>query len=178
MFETFDTDHNNDSNISEISFSDKQCKFTMEIIARNTKEAIALKGRIFSLRGIYEMDSPTYQNFTIECNEEKAIVRLSGNIANALNILIENKLISIPLQSEISKNGNVTNFLHETSTFILPENIEKSPEAAKPNPLENISALQERVKLQKRSRSVTHRLMINLIFIRYYFLSSRTVTFP
>jgi hypothetical protein len=143
MLEIFDCDVKSDPAISEISFTDANNQNSIQIVAKNKKEASLLKGKIIGLRGIYDTGNPTKQNFSIDIDENTGTIKISGNIFNAFKLLNESNLISPKLAKEILENNKVSAFLDKTKDFVLPENREAPPENTKAITLQNVSIAQE-----------------------------------
>ncbi len=80
-----ETNFQHDKIVMEISFSERNGDFLMEIQTINGNEAMTLKGDLIGLRGIYNMDTPIKQNFNVECDKELGTVKVIGNILMPLS---------------------------------------------------------------------------------------------
>jgi len=124
MIAEFENDVQGNPNILEIGFSKKESEFIMEILSKNTGEAIKLKNMLYGARGALnmDMDGSSKQNFKLECDRNVGKVKIIGNLFNAFEILKFHRCISSEFANSILDNTKVKNFLEETKKYVLPEN--------------------------------------------------------
>jgi hypothetical protein len=108
----FDIESKYDPNLLDITFMNINDDETMmQITCISAQAARKLEGKIIALRRIYEMDTPAKQNFTIKYNEKDQSLKIIGNLANVLNLLKENELISENLSKTITNTKNIQHFI-------------------------------------------------------------------
>jgi len=111
--------------IAQISFAQENGQFSIEIQAVGKQQAIKLEEDILSARRIYDMappknvEFPIKQNFEVECIEEQAKVKISGNIFNAFKLLTERKLVNSSLAETILASSKTKAFIDSTKNFVF-----------------------------------------------------------
>lgn len=132
----FESNLRHDPTIFEISFSERNNEFVMEIQTIDGNEASRLAGEIHALRSHHNMDNPIKQNFELECYDVENKVKIVGNIFNAFNLLKNDGLISKDFITLIEDDREVRDFFNRTKNFILPENMDETS-SSEEDPEEN-----------------------------------------
>lgn len=133
----FESNLMHDPTIFEITFSERNNEFIMEIQTIDGKEASKLTGEIHALRSYHNMDNPIKQNFELECYDVAKKVKIVGNIFNALNLLKNDGIISKDFIKLIEDDPEVRDFINRTKNYILPENTDENPPSSEEDLEEN-----------------------------------------
>ena len=107
-----------DNKLYTITLTDNnRNEFVIELEYKPGTNIVEIAGKIRGLSRVYDMDNPVKQHWVIGHNINNNLIIISGNISNALQLLIENEFITESLHEIIIGDKEIQTLLECSRQF-------------------------------------------------------------